>query len=337
MNSILKITRNIIKFGILDLFFYSLKKINLISEMPVKYLVRRACYYRSLTYKKQLNELGRFYKNAIGKDLNIDNPQTFTEKIQWLKFYDSTRQKADYSDKYLAPKLISKKYSERIKIIPQLGVWEHAEDIDFDSLPQKFVLKCNHGSAMNIIVKDKSKLNIAETRKQLSNWLKIDYAYVNGMYENHYTYIDRKIIAEKFIEEMDGNLHDYKFHCFNGEPLYIEFIGDRVSNTHTIHSSIYTKDWKKADIILNTDTPYNHDFPRPQKLEEMLSLATDMAKDFCYVRVDFYYINNEIYFGELTFTPDAGIIKFTPPAVDEEWGKLIQLPQKSKDNFFTSR
>lgn len=308
--------------------FYTLQKKGLINELPVIFLIKREKYYKNLSLDKQKKELAAFYKKAIGSEPNIDFPKTFTEKIQWLKFYDSTKQKAEFSDKYLAPKLIQKSFGDRIKIIPQLGVWNNADDIDFDSLPQKFVLKCNHGSAMNIIVKDKSKLNIKKTRKQLNNWLKLDYAYVNGMYENHYTFIDRKIIAEQFIEEMDGNLHDYKFHCFMGEPKIIEFIGDRLSNTHTIHSSIYTADWIKADISFNSDTPYTQDFSRPEKLPQMIALARDMAKPYAYVRVDFYYINNEIYFGELTFTPDSGIIKFNKENVDSDWGAWITLPNK---------
>lgn len=322
---ILKILRTAKKLGLGYVFFYSLEKKGFIKSVPIKYQIKKQKIYKNLSLENQKRELSSFYKNAIGTNLNVDSPKTFTEKIQWLKFYDSTKIKADLSDKYLAPKLIQEKFDNRIKLIPLLGVWDRAEDIDFDKLPQKFVLKCNHGSAMNIIVKDKTKLNIKKVCKQLNDWLKIDYAYVNGMYENHYTYIEPKIIAEQFIEEMDGNLHDYKFHCFMGEPKYIEFVGDRISNTHTIHSSIYASDWKKTNIIFNDDMPYEREFPRPEKLEEMLVLAREMAKDFVYVRVDFYYINNEIYFGEMTFTPDSGIIRFDPPETDAEWGAMINL------------
>ena len=320
----IKIIKTIKKFGITYTIFYTFQKLGLIKELPVRFLLKRQKYYASLSPSDQKKELAEFYINAIGKTPDFDNPKSFTEKIQWIKFNQSTQIKGLLSDKYEAPKYVAEHYPN-IKIIPQLGVWDKAEDIDFSKLPQQFVLKCNHGSAMNIIVKDKSKLNIAKTRKKLNDWLKVDYDMVNGMYENHYKFINRKIIAETYIEEPDGNLHDYKFHCFMGEPKFIEFIGDRLSNTHTIHSSIYTADWKKTDIAFNNDTPYEQEFSKPEKFPQMLELAKEMAKDYNYVRVDFYYINNEIYFGELTFTPDSGIIKFNPPQTDEEWGTYIKL------------
>ncbi len=319
-----KILKTLKKFGFLYTFLYSLQKLGIIKELPVPLLLKRQKYFASLSPDEQKSELSDFYENAIGHKPNLETPETFTEKIQWMKFNQSTEIKGLLSDKYEAPKYAAEKYPD-IKIIPQLGVWDKAEDIDFDKLPAQFVLKCNHGSAMNIIVKDKSKLNISKTRKKLNDWLKVDFDMVNGMYENHYKFINRKIIAETYIEEPDGNLHDYKFHCFGGEPKFIEFIGDRLSNTHTIHSSIYTADWKKTNISFNDDTPYECDFAVPEKLPQMLELAKQMAKDFNYVRVDFYYIQNEIYFGELTFTPDSGMIKFNPEKTDKEWGNLITL------------
>ena len=327
MKLLQRITEYRKKFGFVYTIVYILNRIDCIKEIPIKIQLRKQNYYKNLSFEEQKQELCQTYKIALKKELNIDNPSTFSEKIQWLKLYDSTKQKADLTDKYLAPKIISKQYSNRLKIVKQLGVWDRAEDIDFGKLPEKFVLKCNHGSAMNIIVKDKSKLNISKTRKKLNDWLKIDYAYVNGMYENHYTFINRKIIAEEFIEEIDGNLHDYKFHCFMGEPKYIEFIGDRVINTHTVHDSIYTIDWKLTDIHMNEDIPYEKEFDKPEKLNDMIQLAKEMSKPFPYVRVDFYYINNQIYFGEMTFTPDSGFINFNRDEIDFLWGSWIKLPE----------
>ena len=324
MSVIKKISTNIHNFGYSYTFFFILKKAGVIKEIPIKQLLKRQNYYASLPVAQQKKELADYYKNFLGKELHLENPQSFTEKIQWLKFYDSTQQKADMSDKYLAPKIIAEKYGDKIKTVPQLGAWEKAEDIDFEKLPEKFALKCNHGSAMNIIIKDKSKLNLKKVRRQLNDWLKIDYTYINGMYENHYTLIDRKIIAEQFIEEMDGNLHDYKIHCFMGEPKYIQFIGDRVPNTHDYYVSFFTTDWEKVDINL-VGKPYEKDFEKPTQLHDMLSLARDMSKAYPYVRVDFYCINDEIYFSELTFTPDSGIMRFNRPELDAEWGKMIEL------------
>ena len=321
-----KIINTIRKFGLLYTIFLVVEKLGLMKVTPFWMLRKRQKYYSSLSVQQQKDELASFYKNLIGKAPKIDNPKTFTEKLQWLKFNGSTEEKAFLSDKYEAPKFVEKQYGFLgIKIIPQLGVWDRAEDIDFDLLPNKFVLKCTHGSAMNIIVKDKALLDIKKTRKRLNEWLSLDFAMVTGMFEFHYQYIKPRIIAETFIEEGDGNLHDYKFHCFHGEPKFIEFIGDRESNTHNISSSIYTPFWEKTNISLNDDIPYKDVYPKPKKLEKMLLLAKEMSKAYEYVRVDFYYIQDDIFFGEMTFTPDAGMIKFNNPKIDEELGEWILL------------
>ncbi|MEE0133384.1 MAG: ATP-grasp fold amidoligase family protein [Treponema sp.] len=323
MNKIINTMR---KFGVLYTFFLILEKLDIIKETPFWMLKQRQRYYSSLSIQQQKSELSDFYENLIGKKPNLDNPKTFTEKLQWLKFNDSTEQKALLSDKYEAPKIIEQQYgSLSIKIIPQLGVWERAEDIDFDALPQKFVLKCTHGSAMNIIVKDKSLLDIKKTRKKLNEWLALDFSMVTGMFELHYKYIKPRIIAEKFIEETDGNLHDYKFHCFHGKPKFIELIGDRIFNSHEYFSAIYTTSWEKTTIGFNGDKLYDKDFPIPQKLDQMLILAKKMSQNYEYVRVDFYYLQDEVYFGEMTFTPDAGMIKFNDDKIDVEWGTWIKL------------
>lgn len=314
------------KFGFLYTFFLVLEKLGIIKETPFWMLKKRQGYYSSLSVQQQKEELSGFYENLIGRKPDLDNPKTFTEKLQWLKFNDSTEEKALLSDKYEAPKIIEQQYgSLGIKIIPQLGVWERAEDIDFDALPQKFVLKCTHGSAMNIIVKNKSLLDVNKTRKKLNEWLALDFSMVTGMFELHYKYIKPRIIAEKFIEETDGNLHDYKFHCFHGEPKFIEFIGDRIFNSHEYFSAIYSSTWEKTTISFNGDKLYEEDFPVPQKLDQMLILAKKMSQNYEYVRVDFYYLQNEVYFGEMTFTPDAGMIKFNDDKIDEEWGTWITL------------
>lgn len=320
-----KILKNLHRFGFAYTFIFILQKLGLKIDMPANLMLKRQKYFESMSLEEQKKELCAFYKNSTGKNLNLENPKTFTEKLQWMKFNDSTKEKALLSDKYEAAKIIAKKYEGRIKIVKQLGAWTDANDIDFASLPNQFALKCNHGSAMNIIVKDKSKLNIKKTIKKLNGWLKLDYATMNGMFENHYTFIDRKIIAEEFIQEMDGNLHDYKFHCFNGEPKYCQLIGDRIPNSHHYFLSFYTPDWKKTDITYNNHAVYEKEYPRPEKLDEMLKLAKEMSAPFSYVRVDFYLLNGDIYFGELTFTPDSGILTFNKEETDLEWGEMLKI------------
>lgn len=321
-----KILKSIKRFGFAYTFFYVLQRFGLVKTMPVSLLLKKQTYFKNLPLQAQIAEMQDFYKNETGKDLNMQTPSAFSEKLQWMKFYDSTKQKADLSDKYLAPRIIKEKYGDKIQVVPQLGVWDNADDIDFSRLPQKFVLKCTHGSAMNIIVKDKTRLNIKKTKKRLNDWLRLDYAYVMGMYENHYSFISPKIIAEQYIQEVDGNLHDYKIHCFAGEPKYIQLIGDRVPNSHQYYYAIYDANWNKTSIQLKGRPLYQQNYPKPAQLGQMLALAKDMSKDFLYVRVDFYILNDQIYFGELTFTPDSGFLNFEDDKVDQEWGCMIHLP-----------
>jgi len=320
-----KIIYNIKHFGLQYTFIFILQKIGFRIEIPIKLLLKKQKYFDSLSIDEQKKALCSFYKKSTGKELDLINPQTFSEKIQWLKFNDSTKEKALLSDKYEVVKIINQKYKGRINTIKQLGVWTDANQIDFNSLPNQFVLKCNHGSAMNIIVNDKTKLNIKKTIKKLNNWLKLNYATMNGMYENHYSFIDRKIIAEEYIQEIDGNLHDYKFHCFNGTPKYCQLIGDRVPNSHHYLLSFYTPEWKKTNITYNNHEIYKKEYPKPEQLDAMLQLAKEMSSSFSYVRVDFYVLNGDIYFGELTFTPDSGIFNFNNTKTDLEWGEMLKI------------
>lgn len=319
-----KLIKKIMRVGLPNTFFFILHKFHCMKELPFSYHKAMEKYYSSLSLNEQKKELSDFYENALGRKPDLNNPQTFTEKIQWMKFFDNLEIKARLSDKYLAPFHVLNTIPE-LRTVKQLGVWKKAEEIKFDVLPEKFVLKCNHGSAMNIIVKDKKNLNIKKTIKKLNNWLKLDYGLMNGMFENQYSLIERKIIAETYIEEMDGNLHDFKFHCFMGEPKIIEYIGDREFNTHKYKSALLTPDWKKTGIYFNDDPQYQGEIEKPAQLEKMIEYTKSMSKPFNYVRIDFYCINNRIYFGEFTFTPDSGIMKFNNPNTDREWGAWIKI------------
>ena len=213
-----------------------------------------------------------------------------------------------------------------VEIVSILGAWDRAADIDFTALPEKFVLKCNHGSGMNIIVKDKRRLNIRKTRRQLEKWLSVNYAYILGNFELNYSDITKKIIAEEYIQELDGNLHDYKIHCFNGVPKYIQLIGNRNFKDHTGWQMFYDVEWNRTGISTENYPPYADDFEKPRKLPQMLEIAKFLSKDFYYVRVDLYVINDKIYFGEMTFYPGSGLLKFNPPEADKMLGDLLTLP-----------
>lgn len=258
----------------------------------------------------------KFYA-MLGYSLDLTNPQTFNEKLQWLKLYD---RKPDYTmmvDKYKVREYIKEKLGEEY-LIPLLGVWDNAEDINFDKLPNRFVLKCNHNSGLGMyICKDKSKLTekqIKVIRKNLTKGLQQDY-YLTGR-EWPYKDVPRKIIAEKYMEDETGQLRDYKFYCFNGEPKIIMINSDR--EIEKTKADYFDMDFNWIDLKWG----YEHALVKPSKpinFEKMKELAVVLSKNIPELRVDFYEVNNKIYFGELTFFDGSGFDKIEP----KEWDKKI--------------
>ncbi len=284
---------------------------------------------RALTYKihkycpdeKRALALSDWYVERTGNTLNLNNPQTFNEKIQWMKLYDSTPIKTRLADKYLVRDWVKERIGEEY-LIPLLGVWDNFDDINFDELPNDFVLKCNHGCGYNIIVKDKSKLNIKNARKKINNWMNEDFAYKYGL-ELHYSPIQRKIIAEKYIENGEGDLYDYKFWCFDGKVQYIQFLSER--NTNGLKMAFYDTDWNKQDFAYTYPLD-EKTMEKPDNLSEMIYLAENLSNGFNHVRVDFYRLNDgKIYFGEMTFTSCSGVSKWQPKNMDLVMGNLIAL------------
>lgn len=266
--------------------------------------------------------LKQWYKKRTGKNLNLESPKTFNEKIQWLKLYDNSPLKTKLADKYLVREWIEEQIGSEY-LIPLLGAWNNFDEIDFDKLPEKFVLKANHGSHWNIIVKDKSKLDKSKAKKKFDKWMARDYAFKAGL-ELQYRGIKPKIIAEKFIEDTNGELNDYKIMCFNGEPKFVWVDCGRYSN-HT--KNIYDLDWNLQPFKMTypiSKTP----IARPENLDKMIELAKILCKDFAFVRVDFYNVDGKIYFGEMTFTSMSGTDKFEPEKYDLELGNILTLPEK---------
>ena len=288
--------------------------------------LKRNCIYKIHKYcseEKRAEALKDWYFEHTGEKLNLENPKTFNEKIQWLKLYDSTPEKTRLADKYLVRDWVKEKIGEEY-LIPLLGVWDKFDDINFDELPKQFVLKCNHGSGYNIIVKDKSKLDIEDARKKINKWLNEDFAFKG--FEMHYSSIQRKIIAEKYIENDNNDLYDYKFWCFDGKMKYIQFLSER--NTDGLKMAFYDKDWNKQNFV------YSHPMDtkiitKPDNLDTMIQLAEKLASGMNHVRVDFYRLNNGIiYFGEMTFTSCSGVCKFNPEIANLQLGNLIKLSKK---------
>ena len=281
---------------------YNSVSYKLINNLPIPILIINYFLFINKLHNTVKSKLKHWYKHKTGNILNLINPRTYNEKIQWMKLYDSTSTKTKLADKYLVREWVKEKIGEEY-LIPLLGVWDNFDDIDFDKLPNKFVLKCNHGCAYNIIVKNKDKLNKEKTRKKIEKWLKKDYG-MRG-YELHYSNIPRKIIAEEYIENANSDLYDYKVWCFNGKAHYIQFLSER--NTKGLKMAFYDRNWNKQNFA------YSHPLDektvqKPKGLKILLELAEKLSKGFNHVRVDFYITNSgKIYFGEMTFTSCSGI------------------------------
>lgn len=263
-----------------------------------------------------------FYEQT-GKDLHLDNPQTFNEKIQWMKLYDATPLKTKLADKYLVREWIAKNIGEKY-LIPLFGVWENFDDIDFEQLPNKFVLKTNHGSGWNIIVKNKQKFNKEQAKIMLDKWMHTNFAYF-GL-ELHYKDIKPLIIAEKYLETKDNDLKDYKFLCFNGVVKYIWVDKDRYKKHKR---NLYDINWNLLPQKISEGKEYDNfeSIPKPKHLDEMINLAQKLSQNFKFVRIDFYEHNDNIYFGEITFTSASGLHIFTPDSLNKELGLLINIKE----------
>ena len=217
-------------------------------------------------------------------------------------------------------KKIGKKY-----LIPLLGVWDHFEEINFDALPEQFVLKTNHGSGWNLVVRDKKSIDLKVTKEKFDGWLKRNYAFTYGL-ELQYMNIPPKIIAEEYIADLDGDILDYRFFCFNGKPVYVWV--DIGSGTSHHKRNIYDINWNLQSYKVN----YPLIEPEPEKpktFDEMVACAKKLSKGFAFVRVDFYSVKDHVYFGEMTFTPQSGTGKWEDPKQNRIYGDLIKLPAKS--------
>lgn len=299
------------------------KKINKFLHNPA---TRFACMERLGLFDRMPDEqyLKLKYKSIFGKELNLDNPQTFNEKLQWLKLHNRKPEYTIMVDKYLAKQYIASRIGEEY-VVPLLGVWDDPEDINFDALPNQFVLKCNHNSGVGMcICKDKSKLDIEKVKKELRKGLKEDY-YLKFR-EWPYKDVPRKIIAEKYMEDAGGELRDYKFYCFNGVMKFVMINSDRNTDKPT-RADYFDRDFNWLDFTWG----YSHAEVHPQKpeqFEKMVAIAEWLSKGLPHIRVDLYDCNGKIYFGELTFFDGSGFDKIEPLEWDYKIGDMLKLPEK---------
>lgn len=267
--------------------------------------------------------LQMLYRRDFNKKLDLKNPKTFNEKLQWMKLYDRRPEYTTMVDKYAVKEYVAKIIGEDY-IIPSLGVWDKPEDIDWESLPDQFVLKCTHDSGGLVICRDKSKLDKSAAIKILRKSLKRNY-YKAGR-EWPYKNVPRRIIAEKYMEDSQlGDLPDYKFFCFDGVVKAL-FIGTE-RGTGDVKFDYYDAEFKHLDLV-QMHPMSGKELPKPDHFEEMKQLASKLSKGLPQVRVDFYNINGTIYFGEMTLFHHGGVIPFHPEEWDYTFGSWINLPQK---------
>lgn len=259
------------------------------------------------------------YRGMIGKKLNLDNPVTYNEKLQWLKINDRNPEYSMQVDKYEVQQHIRETIGGQY-LIPLLGLYNSVEEIDWDSLPDRFVLKCTHGSGTNIICADKEKLDMEEAKAKLNRWMKRSWYWFGR--EWPYKNIKPRIICQEFISDTGKTPDDYKVLCFNGKAKFIEVHMDRFSDHR---QDLYDEEWNKVSIIQGM-MPSEFVYGKPACFHEMMRLSEKLAADMYHVRIDWFVVNDRLYFGEITFYDGAGFYAFDNEEDDRMMGSLIHLP-----------
>ena len=270
----------------------------------------------------------------MGKKLDLKHPKTYSEKLQWLKLYDRKSEYIDMVDKYEAKRYVAERIGEEY-IIPTLGVWEKFEDIDFESLPDRFVLKCTHDSGGLVVCRDKNTLDLEAARAKIETSLARIY-YFHGR-EWPYKHVKPRVIAEQYMEDAESDeLRDYKFYCFGGEPKFL-YVSQGLSNHSTAHISYVSLDWEKMPFERMDFANFDVLPKRPLNFDKMLESCRILSANIPFLRVDFYEVNGHMYFGELTFFPGSGTTEFHPNEWDAMLGEWILLPQKNKKGTIDRR
>lgn len=264
--------------------------------------------------------LKMMYQVKMGKKLDLKNPVTYNEKLNWLKLYDRKEIYTKMADKYAVREIVSQKLGDEY-LIPLLGVWERAEDINFSQLPNQFVLKCTHDSESAIICRDKTTFDEKNTVKKLSDAMRKNYFYDSR--EWSYKNIKPRIVAEKYMEDStDQELRDYKFFCFDGVPKALFIATDRGKGETKF--DYFDINFNHLDLIQhypNAKQPLR----KPVNFDKMLEFAVKLSKDIPHVRVDFYEVDGRLYFGELTFYHFGGFMEFEPECWDTIFGEWLKI------------
>lgn len=266
------------------------------------------------------------YRMKLGRNLDLKEPKRFTEKLQWYKLNYRDPKLVIGADKYLVRDYIESKGLKHV-LNKLYKVYSSPEEIDLNDLPEKFVMKTNNGSGTNYFCKDKQNFNLQVVQEELNTWLNMDLFSAGR--EWSYKDIEPKIIVEELLEEKESTfegINDYKIMCFNGQPEFIIFDVDRFTDHKR---NIYDLDWNVLEVSTDKKN-IDREIPKPEGLDEMIEVAKILSEDFPFVRVDLYYVNNKIYFGELTFYPWTGYVQFDPDEFDYTLGNKFNLPDKKR-------
>ena len=298
-----------------------MQKLKVIIENPRR-IIRILGNKNILNWVPDKLYLNMIYYTETRSKLNFNNPKSYNEKIQWIKLYDRNPIYNVLADKYAVREYVREKIGEKY-LIPLIAVYDRVDEIEWNSLPEKFVLKCTHGSGSNIICSEKKDLDIIAAKQKLNKWMKKNWFWFGR--EWAYKDIKPRIICEKYMTDESGiELKDYKIFCFNGEPKLIQVDFDR----HTNHQrNLYSLDWEYIDATIKYPNDPSKTINRPTKLAKMLELARKLSENIPHARVDFYSIDDNLYFGEITLYHGSGFERFEPESLGIELGDYIKLPK----------
>tara|TARA_R110001592_G_scaffold228395_2_gene484938 strand:+ start:4165 stop:5046 length:882 start_codon:yes stop_codon:yes gene_type:complete len=278
--------------------------------------------YLAYTNPQKLAKI--LFKRILKRDLNLNDPKSFNEKINWLKFNSDTTLWTQLADKYLVSVFIKEQGLEDF-LIKSYGKWDNVDDINFNELPESFVIKSNNGCKTVLLVKNKKDIDEKAVRKTLKKWLKIKFGYDSA--EPHYLNIKPCIIAEEYLQEsnsISSTLIDYKFICIHGEPTFIKVYANRNKTSYDLN--IYDPSWVSQRQFVNNEIfPNEVHIPRPKTLDTMLHICSVLSKDFPQVRIDLYEVSGKTYFGEMTFTSFGGYDPDFTLELDLKLGDLLNI------------
>ncbi len=266
------------------------------------------------------------YKAMTGETLHLRKPTTYNEKLQWLKLHDRKPEYQQMVDKYEVRQYIKDLFGEEY-LIPYYGVYDSFDQIDFEALPEQFVLKCTHDSGSVIICTDKSNFSIDDAKEKLSKAMTKNY--YNTYREWPYKNVKPRIIAEKYmVDESGDDLKDYKIMCFNGQAKIIETHENRFTEGKTHTQTFYSREWEKLQIVQEGLSPVTEKREKPILMDKMIEMSETIAKDMYHARIDWYIIESKIYFGEITFYDGSGFEKFPKKEDDLFLGSLLDIGSK---------